>query len=1192
MNIRPKNIPKFQTGGVPQWYLNRYGNRTSLLGWDLNKRYNYSNINLNANDHRNAGDLNTVYRKNAAYTETPAVVGQDIQSFYNSDGKGMSAEDFVKFYNDNASKIRGHWAQNQTYNARTAGDHNRLFRRMFVNRSNQNQSPGSDYNIGYQEGLTKGGYDIQDIEGSSTWLRRMDQYENEFDLNDPDKNRLHEIILSDGTKATVYKKANGDIGLFKSPNDLSDEEFARTLPGTTMRELEVVANKPQKRNPVTGGNAPVSHQDAYGFDWQKITSKLQGVLPNLLAAGRLAGNLYNNERVFGEQIKGIRPDLKQSYLTHRQVVGDEATKQAYYRRAAQGQTKAAQPFTSDADRQMAYQMEAKRIGDELRAQGDLADNQEIRRTSDESNQHQWANIQRNTEVANANVAAINYANALKHNLLAQKHSANWTSWDNYLKGLEYRARQNYAEDKAFNDQLYAMQEENNLADDVEVMAAQKKLGDILKENGNDYNDPKVIEASRELKKIMNRKSIEMYERIHNRKRENNLLFAKSGTKFTYKKKDDLLYKSTRDAVEHFRKMSKISSDALNRKRIKVESLAKHPKGSTRKYQQGGVAPFTVYTPVTLGGETGMSQTTTGSTSTKSSSSGKSTDTELLDLMKNLFKEVRGLPVDVNSVYSQFNDILNRNKLFGTEMSTNDISLMYLNAMQQLNNIKVSKEIYDKALANATQNDALGEIAVTGGGQYIVQDKTGNVSVTNNLQDIMDGNVTPLTNEQLLWLRQYDPKFLLGKGDAIIQNSINNGVGINKITDELNKLAGTLGSTDETIEGFSQVESNQIKQGMKILANGALDGDYTVTEHSKQQLMQKNMALSYILRALPKNYKAILDAHAAMRGTTTPDLIETMLSSRISSTYGQTLNSISDKNGKDGSGSKSGSGSSDNSAGLSFVMGQGPREIVSFNTGTSNEISVIGIKGLLQTKSGENLGQGSTLQDATKSQQGGYLEWNKATFGGSRLNSSAYNHIILNDSTIIGMDLPVVKDFRGNEVPNFQLLKQMEQADEEIRKNNITDFNEINQIYIKHGLNPKYLQNGKLNSLNYKRFAAIQATLDEQSLENKDAILSDEVSIAGDVERDLYEEIVKKQTDNKNYSLSDGMWITGWGQDKLYKGTIFIPYSEDIAFAALSSGTPFNQDLPNNVKSIQLQQYAPKVSSYVSPQITLSQLQNN
>jgi len=62
--------------------------------------------------------------------------------------------------------------------------------------------------------------------------------------------------------------------------------------------------------------------------------------------------------------------------------------------------------------------EAKRVGDELRAQGDLADNQEIRRTSDESNQHQWANQQRLSETANYNTTEINKAKAAKHQLTA------------------------------------------------------------------------------------------------------------------------------------------------------------------------------------------------------------------------------------------------------------------------------------------------------------------------------------------------------------------------------------------------------------------------------------------------------------------------------------------------------------------------------------------------------------------------------------------------------------------------------------------------------------------------------------------------------------------------------------------------------------------------------------------------------
>jgi hypothetical protein len=48
----------------------------------------------------------------------------------------------------------------------------------------------------------------------------------------------------------------------------------------------------------------------------------------------------------------------------------------------------------------------------------LADNQETRRTSDESNQHQWANKQRLSETANYNTTEINKADAAKHQLTA------------------------------------------------------------------------------------------------------------------------------------------------------------------------------------------------------------------------------------------------------------------------------------------------------------------------------------------------------------------------------------------------------------------------------------------------------------------------------------------------------------------------------------------------------------------------------------------------------------------------------------------------------------------------------------------------------------------------------------------------------------------------------------------------------
>jgi hypothetical protein len=45
-----------------------------------------------------------------------------------------------------------------------------------------------------------------------------------------------------------------------------------------------------------------------------------------LSGIRLAGALDANNRIYGAALKGIRPDLKQSYNTYRQIVGDEATK--------------------------------------------------------------------------------------------------------------------------------------------------------------------------------------------------------------------------------------------------------------------------------------------------------------------------------------------------------------------------------------------------------------------------------------------------------------------------------------------------------------------------------------------------------------------------------------------------------------------------------------------------------------------------------------------------------------------------------------------------------------------------------------------------------------------------------------------------------------------------------------------------
>jgi len=76
--------------------------------------------------------------------------------------------------------------------------------------------------------------------------------------------------------------------------------------------------------------------------------------------------------------------------------------------------------------------------------------------------------------------------------------------------------------------------------------------------------------------------------------------------------------------------------------------------------------------------------------------------------------------------------------------------------------------------------------------------------------------------------------LLEQGNAIIENVVNNGMGINKIGASIKALAGNIGSTTSKIEGLSEVQSKQVKAGVQLLTqtDGTPDGIYQVTTTNK------------------------------------------------------------------------------------------------------------------------------------------------------------------------------------------------------------------------------------------------------------------------------------------------------------------------------------------------------------------------
>lgn len=1140
---------------TPGWFLKGY-NQHALRGWDSSLNKNYANNNLLDNGHSNAGSLDEVYRRMNAYTSNPELVGQDIQSFYDYQQK-ESPQDFVNGYNSYANRINNFWKKDRTY-GEDASQINTIYPLLFKNRSNQNSV--LDYNIGFQKNQLG-------TLGSSTWLRRMDWYPEKFDINNPNhRSRIFEITGKDGKKFKVYKEYDGTIGLLPETPALQSTLKPPTLSKPTISNIgqpnpDVLSLSFVPKQP--GGSIVARQQpDVQKRDW----SKLRNYLPGLFSLSDFIYTLRNNKKIYDEELKGIKPNLQQDYQLHRQIYGDEGTRQQYYKRANEGTTKAGQAISSDLDRNLAYQMEAKRVGDQLKSEGDLADNQEIKRTSEESLKLQHVNQQLRTQVANANNTEINKANAAKHDLLAQKHAAQGTSVSNFIKGLQANLIRGNQERRAWNQRINELEYQEALGNDPRLAQLQNEYYEASNnwsENPTEENQQNLRNASKNLNQYRLWLQKQYY---YNNTPQFTTMLGKKGGKID--NNADLLYKVTRDAVEHFRKISKIASDA------RIKTQPKPIKFHTKKMQYGGRAPFMVYTPLAVGGGESMATTASDTTSNKPKDSEKD---KSLDVIKDLFQNIngKGLPVDVNKAYIQLSNSLRMAKEgFGDGIDSEDLSSLYLNNLRLISNLQFSKEKYDLAETNVTNNKGLNEIAVTPDGRIVVQNSENEIEYVG-LEDFLNNRSSyrPFTNSELLHVRAY----------AIDNNNIldivNNGVGIEKVADFIRTNTSNIGDKDITQEGYVSKELGQIKQGIAALRQemeslkNAPNGTYQETVRNKIA-SDKNIqsAINYLWDVLPENMKTVLRLHSKDPGLT----IANWIISKSDSITDYKLSPVTGKASKDNSSQQSQGIKLD--AATAFVSGKGSRESMEFNTGTSYAVTVNGIHSEFQKSSGENMGQ-ITMDEALQSTLKGVLDFSNATFGGSKLNPTAYNRILINNGEVIGVDLPVGED---KNTPDFTMLKKLQSLDQILLKRGIQDipenFQEINKICKELKLPPKYDNQGNLNTYNWNRFAAFQVTTDDSVLKNKSAILEDMISQANSEVREQYESFLQSRTATKDYDLKDGFWIFKDPQ-ALYQGTIFVPVRPGYVGAALSGGQNISMSQATELELIQNGYDTSKVSSY-------------
>lgn len=215
-----------------------------------------------------------------------------------------------------------------------------------------------------------------------------------------------------------------------------------------------------------------------------------------------------NNKIYKTLKKDLRPSLINlpTDLNY-SIQGNEGVRQAYYKQAANLEGLTRTPLTSDADRQLAYNLEVAKNAAEARLQGDLANEQAIQQSREKAFQVNANNLMRREEAANRNrLATTEYLNTLA-NLKAQKIGQNANIWDTFLHDVTEQTKQyiNTNNARKVNEKLLDSQYKNarlSTEDSITASDLQRRL-DALYQKEEYKKDPTKLFLDPEYKNIIN-----------------------------------------------------------------------------------------------------------------------------------------------------------------------------------------------------------------------------------------------------------------------------------------------------------------------------------------------------------------------------------------------------------------------------------------------------------------------------------------------------------------------------------------------------------------------------------------------------------------------------------------------------------------------------------------------------------------
>lgn len=956
----------------------------------------------------------------------------------------------------------------------------------------------------------------------------------------------------------------------------------------------------------------------------------KGKLADFLELTRAGIGASVNNKIAERAIAAEKPFLQDVSESHRAVYGDYRAQVQGEKAAAQLRNMASKPLTSDGALQSQMMMDAQIKGQQYIDQGNAQDEAMIKQTREVAWQQEKENQQQRQAAAMQNRQAMLMSEKNKAQLKNMRDSANFSQVVSpLLAGKEQRLRNKAAQQEYYQDYY----DDATVTQDVwsnfndGLSDSQKVLRDKYIKEGAEalttyINEDRTTRESdwTQLKQLMNneiirRKALIKGAVINPAALSNGSLnttnyFDPTNNYFPIRKQGGTVYKArlTKRTKDNDRGAKSIESSKKIAARFlekaidslydynDVELIAKTKK-KKRKYQAGGGLPFVGFTPVFATSEAGAPKTTKEDKKEKDDLTSK----DVLELLK----DMDGLPSDMALIVNSLKNFELQDQMdpLGLASSSN-IASRYISLINKIKVAKFNREEYNQAFNQLKGNGGLNELAVTSEGMLIGTNKEGDFKYfspndVNNKEHAKEG-YSLLTNSNLLFMRA-------NSTDAAFNHQLTtqaqNGIGMEVITENINKIIQGLGSSKESEEGFVKMGSKgQIKQGLEYLRKVAKEvGDSSINQNmsvadyyqagylTEDQANQAELALHYLWSSLPANARSLLQVKGgSSKGAEA--LLKSLVFSRTSTDT--QFKATPKKMSKESSGSSS-SGDGVDELKLSPVqmmqVGYTDHMPVTLQKGTKYATRV-NAQVLPITDVNKKLLGVTTLDKVAESTFGGALDMNNVTMGSQLIDPQALQNVQIDSTNLYVMNLPIDKSVQDGTIrPDLAWMTKIEEIDKVIRDQGITDIKQINALYEEAGLPVLMNDNGKLNTRDYCKFGVLNGHALNSAFKDLDLLDNTILEIEDEDQINNVMSILNKGRGEKDrIDFDSKSWadsIFGTDHDSIYEGTIYIPVRTN-AFTGMIGGGQY-PDTATAAEVEALVQQKERTRGYVDPGLLIN-----